>query len=102
MARKEPPADFSAVSSSSETTAGKPADFSGVRATVQTTAEKVASGTRDTYTVQAGDTLSHIAKQVYGDANAWNAIFEANRDQIDDPDLIRPGQVLKTPSRAGG
>ncbi len=51
-----------------------------------------------TYTVQAGDTLSHIAHRHYGKASRWHAIFEANRDQLDDPDLIRPGQVLKLPS----
>lgn len=102
MARKDPPADFSAVNSSVESTARKPADFSGVRATVESTAELAASDAPGSHTVQAGDTLSHIAKQVYGDANAWDAIFQANRDQIEDPDLIRPGQVLKIPSRPGG
>ncbi|MEP6632933.1 MAG: LysM peptidoglycan-binding domain-containing protein [Luteimonas sp.] len=50
-----------------------------------------------TYTVQKGDTLSHISKHFYGKASRWNAIFEANRDQLDDPDLIKPGQVLKIP-----
>ncbi|WP_166211740.1 LysM peptidoglycan-binding domain-containing protein [Cognatiluteimonas telluris] len=51
-----------------------------------------------TYTVRAGDTLSHIAQQHYGKASHWHAIFDANRDQIDNPDLIRPGQVLKLPA----
>ncbi len=50
-----------------------------------------------TYTVKAGDTLSKIAKQHLGDANAYMKIFEANRDQLSDPDLIKPGQVLKIP-----
>jgi uncharacterized protein YidB (DUF937 family)/LysM repeat protein len=50
-----------------------------------------------TYTVAAGDNLSKIAKRVYGDANQWRRIFEANRDQIKNPDLIRPGQVLRIP-----
>jgi LysM repeat protein len=50
-----------------------------------------------TYTVKAGDTLSKIAKQHLGDANAYMRIFEANRDQLSDPDLIKPGQVLKLP-----
>ncbi|PPJ44453.1 peptidoglycan-binding protein LysM, partial [Rhizobium sp. KAs_5_22] len=45
-----------------------------------------------------GDTLSHIAKEFYGKANKWNAIFEANRDQLDDPDKIQPGQILKIPT----
>jgi nucleoid-associated protein YgaU len=50
-----------------------------------------------TYTVQKGDTLSKISKQYYGDANKYNRIFEANRDQLKDPDQIFPGQVLKIP-----
>jgi LysM repeat protein len=51
-----------------------------------------------TYTVKSGDTLSAIAKQHLGDANAYTKIFEANRDQLSDPDKIKPGQVLKIPS----
>ncbi|MBS0200680.1 MAG: LysM peptidoglycan-binding domain-containing protein [Proteobacteria bacterium] len=51
-----------------------------------------------TYTVQSGDTLSAIAKQFYGHANKYNVIFEANRDILDDPDKIKPGQILKIPA----
>ncbi len=51
-----------------------------------------------TYTVKAGDTLSAIAKQHLGDANQYMKIYEANRDQLSDPDKIKPGQVLKIPS----
>jgi LysM repeat protein len=51
-----------------------------------------------TYTVQKGDTLSEIAKNFYGHANEYRKIFEANRDQLSDPDKIRPGQTLKIPS----
>jgi nucleoid-associated protein YgaU len=51
-----------------------------------------------TYTVKSGDTLSGIAKQHLGDANAYMKIFEANRDQLTDPDKIKPGQVLKIPA----
>ena len=50
-----------------------------------------------THTVQAGDTLSKIAKQHLGDANAYMKIFEANKDQLTDPDKIKPGQVLRLP-----
>jgi nucleoid-associated protein YgaU len=50
------------------------------------------------YTVQSGDTLSKISKQFYGDANKYMKIFEANRDQLNDPDKIKPGQVLKIPA----
>jgi nucleoid-associated protein YgaU len=51
-----------------------------------------------TYTVKSGDTLSAIAKQHLGDANAYTKIFEANRDQLSDPDKIKPGQILKIPA----
>ena len=50
-----------------------------------------------TYTVKAGDTLSKIAKEHLGDANAYMKIFNANTDQLNDPDKIKPGQVLKIP-----
>jgi nucleoid-associated protein YgaU len=51
-----------------------------------------------TYTVKAGDTLSKIAKETLGDANAYPKIFDANRDQLSDPDKIKPEQVLKIPA----
>jgi nucleoid-associated protein YgaU len=60
-------------------------------------ATAVASSTR-TYTVKAGDTLSKIAKELLGDAKAYSRIFDANRDQLSDPDKIKPGQVLKIPA----
>jgi nucleoid-associated protein YgaU len=50
-----------------------------------------------TYTVKAGDTLSKIAKEHLGNANAYMKIFELNKDQLSDPDKIKPGQVLKLP-----
>lgn len=49
------------------------------------------------YTVVAGDTLSRIARKVYGDGARWQAIFEANRDVLPRPDALRPGQVLRIP-----
>ena len=51
-----------------------------------------------TYTVKSGDTLSKISKEFLGDANAYMKIFEANKDQLSDPDKIKPGQVLKVPA----
>ena len=50
-----------------------------------------------TYTVKSGDTLSKIAKEHLGDANSYMKIFDANKDQLSDPDKIKPGQVLKIP-----
>jgi nucleoid-associated protein YgaU len=50
-----------------------------------------------TYTVKAGDTLSKIAKEFLGSANDYMKIFEANKDQLTDPNKIKPGQVLRIP-----
>jgi LysM repeat protein len=49
------------------------------------------------YEVVAGDSLSKIAKRFYGDAAKYPRIFEANRDQLKDPNVIQPGQKLKIP-----
>lgn len=59
-----------------------------------------AGSSNQTYTVKSGDTLSKIAKEFYGDANAYPEIFNANRDQLSDPDKIQVGQTLVIPSRA--
>jgi nucleoid-associated protein YgaU len=72
-----PKADFSDVESGSSSTAPPPAG--------------------KTYTVAKGDSLSKIAKEVYGSANQWKKIYEANKDTIKNPDLIYPGQVIKIP-----
>ena len=50
-----------------------------------------------TYTVKSGDTLSKIAKDHLGNANAYMKIFDLNKDQLSDPDKIKPGQVLRLP-----
>lgn len=49
------------------------------------------------YTVEKGDTLSKIAKKVYGDASEYMTIFEANQPMLEDPDEIYPGQTLRIP-----
>lgn len=80
------------------------ADFSGVQSGSSTTEPEATPpepAPLRTYTVKPGDSLSKIAKNEYGDASAWRRIFEANRDQIDNPDLIHPGQVLKVPGEGG-
>ena len=84
--RKKPKADFSGVSSGSSTTAPSPPPGTASW-----------GNTRRTYTVVKGDSLSRIAQREYGAAGKWPAIYEANRDQIKDPDLIYPGQVLTIP-----
>lgn len=86
--KEKPKADFSKVQSGSSTNpASKPA------------AEEARAAT---YTVKQGDTLSAIASREYGDAGKWKQIYEANRDQIDNPDLIHPGQELRIPGESGG
>ena len=56
------------------------------------------SAAQRSYTVKSGDTLSKIAKDFYGDANAYHRIFEANRDKLTDPNKINVGQVLNIPA----
>src|SRR5436309_15686482 len=56
------------------------------------------AGSSKTYTVKAGDTLSKIAKEIYGNANEYHKIFEANQDKLQSPDKIQVGQVLVIPS----
>lgn len=51
-----------------------------------------------TYTVKAGDSLSKIAKEMYGDMMKYEVIFEANKPMLTDMDLIYPGQVLRIPN----
>jgi nucleoid-associated protein YgaU len=85
MSTDKPKPDFSNVKSGSSSTAPRPA--------------APAAPPEQTYTVVAGDSLSKISKKLYGDANQWKRIFEANRDQIKNPDLIHPGQKLKIPAK---
>jgi nucleoid-associated protein YgaU len=77
-------------------------DFSNVKSDSSSTAPSPgmpgSTATSRTYVVKKGDSLSKIAKELYGNAGDWRRIFEANRDQIQDPDLIQPGQNLKIPS----
>ena len=74
-------------------------DFSDVTSGESSTAPKAMpdDSAVENYTVVKGDSLSKIARRFYGDANDWRRIFEANTDQIENPDLIHPGQVLRIP-----
>lgn len=79
--------------------AGAKPDFSNVRSgadTVPTQGGPGSIGARS-YTIEQGDTLSAIAKRVYGKASDWQRIFQANRDTLDNPDRIFPGQVITLP-----
>jgi nucleoid-associated protein YgaU len=66
-------------------------------ADIQVTGGPAAANVVKTYTVKAGDTLGHIAKEHLGSAGAYMKIFELNKDQLTDPDKIKPGQVLRLP-----
>ena len=72
-------------------------DFSDVDGGASSTAPKPAAEAR-TYTVAKGDSLSKIAKSLYGSAGKWMVLYEANKAVIGaNPDLIKPGQVLTIP-----
>jgi len=68
-----------------------PIDFSDV------TGGGTTSGGPRTYVVKKGDSLSKIAKEMYGDVKLWKKIFEANKATIKNPDLIKVGQELIIP-----
>jgi nucleoid-associated protein YgaU len=73
-------------------------DFSDVQSGSSSTAPSSAAGSAArTYTVADGDSLSKIAKRVYGSTSKWRVIYEANREVIRNPDLVYPGQVLRLP-----
>jgi len=91
--------DFSDVKSGSTTSVPAAPDVAGETPS-GTTAESGKQTVR-TYKVAGGDSLSTIARKFFGNANHWRVIYEANRDQISDPDLIQPGQVLKIPLTTG-
>src|SRR5205823_12909057 len=71
-----------------------------IKATGAQTAGTSGAAQPTTYTVKPGDTLSKIAREHLGDAGAYMEIFNANKDQLSDPDKIKPGQVLKIPQPA--
>lgn len=65
-----------------------------IESTPAPVAQSVSVG-EGSYTVQSGDTLMRIAFERYGDIYKWRSIYEANRDQIRDPNQIPPGLVLR-------
>jgi nucleoid-associated protein YgaU len=93
-AKSEKP-DFSNVKGTREVSSATAADFGNVSGGFRTGDAREAP--RATYTVRSGDSLSKIAHKTYGHSKHWRLIFDANRDQLDNPDLIQPGQVLVLP-----
>jgi nucleoid-associated protein YgaU len=79
-------------------------NYSDLIADIQAPAAAAAAATASgpttaarTYTVQPGDSLSKISKELYGNANQYMKIFEANKDKLSDPDKIKAGMELKIP-----
>ena len=72
-------------------------NVSGVAKVDDKMSVEVAQPEASFHTVVSGDNLSKIAKQVYGDANKYPVIFEANKPMLKHPDKIYPGQVLRIP-----
>ena len=78
----------------------KKPDFSNVESGSSSTAPETREPASQSYTVKGGDTLWAISERFYGDGNAWHRIYEANRAQIKDPDVIQPGWELSIPRAA--
>jgi nucleoid-associated protein YgaU len=98
--------DFSNVRGGSDTVpdtsgggggTGRP-DFSNVQGGSDTVADTVGGGGQQSYVVEKGDNLSSISKRFYGKSKFWKQIFDANRDTIENPDLIYPGQTIVLPA----
>ncbi|CAK7022849.1 hypothetical protein CUZ56_00726 [Saezia sanguinis] len=66
---------------------------------IASAAQAAAEPKVDYYIIQKGDTLSKIAKQFYGNANDYPKIFAANKEVIQDPDKIFPGQKIRIPAK---
>jgi nucleoid-associated protein YgaU len=78
--------------------AAKQAGTSVQAAVEKVTAQAAAVAGARTYVVKSGDSLSKIAKELYGDAKRWPEIYEANKALVgDNPNLIHPGQTLVIP-----
>jgi nucleoid-associated protein YgaU len=75
------------------------ADFTVDQSRAMGAAAGGGQGQTQTYTVKAGDNLSKISKQFYGDSNEYMKIFYANRDKLSDPDKIQIGQELNIPQK---
>jgi nucleoid-associated protein YgaU len=88
--------NFIQVASESSGALGRGGPQAG-QPTAPGSAGPAAAGTGRTHKVQGGETLTHIAQRYYGKASEYSRIFEANRDQLTDPDKIREGMNLRIP-----
>ena len=75
-------------------------DTAGLVNMIQVSSEKpsAATGQERTHKVLKGENLTGIAQKYYGKASLYMKVFEANRDQLNDPDKVREGMVLKIPA----
>lgn len=64
---------------------------------MQSAGDRTAGGIRKTHVVQDGESLTVIAREFYGNPSLWKHIFEANRDQINDPNDLKAGQEVIIP-----
>lgn len=94
-AKAEPEADHEPADTAATTP--EPAQETTSQAAEPAPAESAETPLK-TYTVKPGDSLWKIAEAHYGNGSKYHAIFDANRDILDNPDLIKPGQVLKLPA----
>ncbi len=92
--REDINADIRVTGGPSSVAPTAPPPTASARSTQSASATAVAP---KTYTVKSGDTLSKIAKEHLGNASDYMKIFELNKDQLSDPNLIKPGQVLRLP-----
>ena len=93
-------ASTASTSGQSVPLAGSTAPAGGSQTVARASANESTGWVSKTYTVEKGDTLSGIAKKMYGNANKYHQIFEANKPMLKDPDKIYPGQVLRIPPEA--
>lgn len=103
--QREEPAKVAAATTAAAAAPAAPAETTDASAPTGTTAEATAPApatapaTQATIiTVQPGFTLWGIARKSYGDGVLYVRVYEANKDQIRDPDLIYPGQVFTVPA----
>jgi LysM repeat protein len=99
-AKAKPSAKPSVTAKASPTPQKKAATPVATPSAIQSPPPTEAPQTPQTYAVQAGDTLPSIAAQVYGDANQWTKIYDANRSTIgEDPNVLQPGMQLTVPAK---
>ncbi|MFC0676366.1 LysM peptidoglycan-binding domain-containing protein [Lysobacter korlensis] len=91
------PLDLSNVGSSSDTVPSLRPDSSKLEGGSSGAPLTASDTARRTIRVEHGDTLAAIARRVYGHPSRWPLIFDANRDRLDDPELIYPGLILLLP-----